>query len=191
MFIEKRREPVVVCAICGSDEDVVVATEADGERTATCTGRGHAEPRSWPVSAKVRVAPAPFFQRELGCALLGTIRCLGCWAEHGVVEHRFAVEHRRWYTELVEQFNHTANPGSRFHTRTASGHISLTLGALRDQGHLWRRKTEATGWWSFDHRISAWASQAVDPSAPILSWAGYAKSLGIDPKRWPLEDLTL
>lgn len=180
--------PEAHCASCGSDGDVVLEGAANGGDLATCIRREHLGPRTWQVPP-ARLDKARFFDRALGRALLLTVLRVGRWAEHGVIEHGFAKDNPAWYAGLVQRHGHTAQAGGHLHQHTASLRIAKTLGALRDQSLVQHRLTAATGRWEFDHTIGAWAPMNVPPSAPILTWAAYATSMGIDPQHWPLAEL--
>lgn len=171
-----------VCPICGYDDDVRVA-RVDDEWVMTCSSGGHPAYEWRPA----RPSDPRGYRTGLGMELGVYDTLIDCltdeMVEYGVVEHRFAQAAPEVYSSLVDRYGHRAVRPSKY---TASSFLG---GAL---GQLWREELvagvwgPATGYWSYNSGISAYARPETSEDVPILSWADFAtERLGVHPKDWP------
>jgi hypothetical protein len=162
-----------VCPICGYDDDVEIILAGD-EWVMTCASRSH-PPFEWrpkdqcykPLSLRTGIG------EELGVH----------GAEFGIVEYRFWERAPKTYLILVERYGHTVYGPSRYSTSAFLG------GAL---GQLWRKQlvdgvsVSATGYWSYNGTVGAYARKGTPHETPITSWQDFALgTLGVDPLDWP------
>jgi hypothetical protein len=178
--------PRQICPLCSSDE-YITEVEGPGLWRLTCTeGSTRDHPFSW-----VTTAQGPFdhtaqdgISAELGLYndLLGVVRRNGPWLEYGIVEYHYAVAHPVTYSRIVKDYGHVALAPKPY---TASSLIGAALGKLRRDGDLVYRPCKATGRWSYNSEISAWAT-APGPSEPaLLTWTDFAEQQGFSPECWP------
>jgi hypothetical protein len=171
-----------ICPLCAHDDAVKVA-RVDGEWLMYCEDESHPLFEWRPT---VSAAPVP---GRWGIAeQLGVYDVLrGCVdntiAEYGVIEHRFSVAAPETYEYLVKHYGHTAIAPSKY---TASAFLG---GAL---GQLWREDlvagiwVPATGYWSYNGRVGAYATaETFEDGGDVLTWADFAAGKGIDPDAWP------
>lgn len=146
----------VVCPVCGYDDDIQVTADTGVELTVTCLGGGSGHPQSWTQ----RRAHAPLQPTRDGLgAELGIYEDLhqvldpgDPYVEYGVVEHRYASLNRAAYDFLVARYSHTAYGPTRY---SASVFIGSALWTLQRGGFLERVDCPATGFWRYNHRLSA------------------------------------
>lgn len=91
----------------------------------------------------------------------------GRWVEYGVVERAFAAAHPSVWVHLVDLYGHTAKAPKQF---TVSSFLAKVLGSLRDSGDVDYRDGKASGRWSYNSRISWWASHPSGDWDDRLSW---------------------
>jgi hypothetical protein len=108
--------------------------------------------------------------------------------EFGIVEHRFAQVEREAYLELVDRYGHVQRDGQA--TNTASWMLGRALWALLRQGEVLRVPCAATGCWSYNRQMSAWALPPGPDEPTVLSWAEFAEEEGWSPRSWPALGIT-
>lgn len=175
-----------LCPLCGHDNYLEVTADTGTELEIMCRHRG--EGREWTTRQRRHHAPLGPTRGGYGEQLglyddLQEILVVGePYLEYGVVEHRYAEHNSAAYEELVGSYSHTAYGPTRY---SASVFIGRALWTLQREGVLERISCPATGYWEYNHRLSAWAKPPVQPDAGVLSWADFAFSIGAHPKDWP------
>jgi hypothetical protein len=172
-----------VCPICGYDDDVEIVL-ADDEWVMTCESRSH-PPFEWRPKEQYHkpLSPRSGIGEELG-VYDDLLECVhDGFAEYGIIEYRFWEHSPKTYLILVERYGHTVYGPSRY---TASAFLG---GAL---GQLWREQlvdgvsVSATGYWSYNGTVGAYARMETPHDTPITSWQDFARdTLGVDPLDWP------
>jgi hypothetical protein len=173
-----------VCPICGYDDDVETIL-ADDEWVMTCESHNH-PPFEWRPKEQYR-KPLSGGRTGIGEELGVYADLLDCvddgFAEFGIVEYRFWERAPKTYTILVERYGHTVYGPSKYTTSKFLG------GAL---GQLWRERlvdgvwAPATGYWSYNRVVGAYARMGTPHDTPITSWQDFALgTLGVDPLDWP------
>lgn len=171
-----------LCPLCGRDDDVTLV-HVDGLWVMSCADRQHL-PFEWrPKEQHAR--PGSYrtgIGEELGVYddLLACVH--GGLAEYGVIEQRFSVQAPRTYRHLVDRYGHTAQGPSRY---TASAFLGGALGALWREGSVDGVWGPATGYWSYNGQVGAYAPTGTAEDGPILSWVEHAVRLGCAPGDWP------
>jgi hypothetical protein len=102
--------------------------------------------------------------------------------EWGIIEHCYAELRPSIYRELVSRYSHTALGPTHY---SVSAFLSLAASKLAGQGHLTLRFVAATGYWSYNSVISAFALSPANDNAPTRSWEQFARERGFDPLDWP------
>ncbi len=155
-----------VCPICAYDDDVDIVL-ADDEWVMTCTSRSH-PPFEWRPTEQYykQLSPRSGIGEDLGVYDV-LLECVdGSFAEFGVIEYHFW-ERDRGRTPFW--WNATATR----HTGPASTpHLHFRAGAL---GQLWRERLvdgvwgPATGYWSYNGVVGAYARMGTPHQPPLLS----------------------
>ena len=175
-----------VCPICASDEDYSVEVEGPGLWRLTCARARSDHPYSWVTTGQGALdhSGEDGVAASLGLYddLLAVISHTDPWLEYGIVEYRYALAVPDTYRHLVDQYGHVAIAPKRY---TASAFIGAALGKLRRETDLAYKPCTATGRWSYNGQISAWATNPGPADPAILTWAAFAVSSGFDPETWP------
>ena len=88
-------------------------------------------------------------------------------AEYGVIEHRFSVAAPETYEYLVKHYGHTAIAPSKY---TASAFLGGALGrAARREDLVAGIWVPATGYWSYNGRVGAYATAKPSRTAVTSS----------------------
>jgi hypothetical protein len=175
-----------VCPLCALDDDELVTwmPDAPGLWRYTCTN--HTPPYTWLTAGQGAFddTGSSGIAEDLGVYddLLAVFAEPGPYFEWGIVEHRYAQKRRDVYAELVSKYSHTALGPTQY---SASAFPRLAAGKLAREGHLALRWIPATGYWSYNGTISAFALAPASDDAPVLSWSDYATTEGFDPRDWP------
>ncbi|MGZ4790362.1 MAG: hypothetical protein ACXWBO_00740 [Ilumatobacteraceae bacterium] len=106
----------------------------------------------------------------------------GPFLEWGIVEHLYAQRNPATYRELVDRYSHTAYGPTQY---SASAFLGRAAGQLASDGHLMVRFENATGYWSYNGVISAFALPPGPDDAAITTWADFAIHEGFAPDDWP------
>ena len=172
-----------VCPICAYDDDVDIVL-ANDEWVMTCTSCSH-PPFEWRPTEQYykQLSPRSGIEEELGVYDI-LLECVdGSFAEFGIIEYHIWERAPRTYTILAERYGHTAYGPSKY---TASAFLG---GAL---GQLWRERLvdgvwgPATGYWSYNGVVGAYARMGTPHDTPIASWQDFARTtLRLDPDDWP------
>jgi hypothetical protein len=175
-----------VCPLCGYDDYLLVTIDTGIELGITCDHGGKGKPRQW--TQRRHHAPLRLPRSGLGEELglyddLQEILVVGePYLEYGIVEHRYAAHNPAAYADLVGRYSHTRFGPTRY---SASVFIGRALWTLHREGVLDRMDGLATGYWDYNHRLSAWARPPVPEDAGVVTWAEFAEMQGFDPKDWP------
>lgn len=183
-----------VCPLCGLDDDVVFEPDESGAPVFVCRAGGDLHPYEWRVPTldpTAVLSPRTGVGEELGVYDdLPTVLIPGePFVEYGVVEHRYARQYPKPYRELLERYGHTAIEPKRY---TASAFLGRALGTLFHEGTLaCRYAVPATGRWSYNSDISAWAlpGRGAEENDRVVSWVEFAEQEGFDPETWPALDV--
>lgn len=176
-----------VCSLCGFDDYLVVTVDTGAELGLTCDQGGKHPAQQWTQRrhhAPLRL-PRGGLGEELGLYddLQEVLGVGGPYLEYGVVEHLYAEHNPAAYAELVDRFSHTRYGPTRY---SVSVFIGRALWTLHREGVLERRDCPATGYWDYNHQLSAWARPPVAADAQILTWADFAGQQGFAVKDWPV-----
>jgi hypothetical protein len=177
--------------LCVQDDRVVVEAEGEGLFRFTCIDETQdMHPFVWWTrhGVKLHGLPQEGVGYDLGVyeTLLGLFTPQDGYLEYGVVEDRFAASDPVAYRRLVDRYSHTAK--ERPLDYSASAFLASALGLLGREGLLRYRSTKATGYWSYNSRVFAWAVPGVDTATPTTTWVEVATERGIDPGDWPALD---
>lgn len=182
--------PNQVCPLCGYDDYVIAMPVGQpGEWDFTCTGTtGHTAPYTWHVTAQHDFVGREGITAELGVYddLLSCLHPGDPWVEHGVVEHRYKqLRPDVYFGELIPTYGHVAQGPKRY---TVSVFLARALSQLLHEGAVGWQYAAATGFWSYNTRISFWSLFPTSATENRLTWESYAKDRGIDPVTWDLND---
>lgn len=176
-----------VCPLCALPDYLTWEVEAPGLWRYTC-GNPQCGGYSWPTTGRDPLKTGSYdgIAADLGIKedLLDVIGRESRWLEYGVVEYLYAVENPTHYRQLVQMFSHTAI--ERPIQNSASAFIGTCLGILEQEGRLAKRTCRATGYWSYNTTVTAWAPRGNSLDAPIRAWAEFAIRQGLNPEEWTL-----
>ena len=191
---------ITTCPDCFMADDVTSDVDyMTHEWVFTCHGNKHGDiPFIWrktpPADQSGKQYRDGYFA-ELGVydVLLKCIKPDDPWVEYGIVEDRFRRLDPDLYAKLVGEFSHSARHWKRggpdlnpVRIQTVSMRLSRALGVLRSEGLISFMNASATGYWDYLDNVSHWAPVPAPLADQMLTWATYAKALGIDPEKWVL-----
>jgi hypothetical protein len=178
-----------VCALCGHDDEVAIMPSPDGGSWQyTCPpGPHHAELHVWTVAE-----PTTFIGRDGVTAEFGLYDDLPAlvvsgepWVEYGLVEHRYKLAHPQTYNALLDRYGHRAKQPKPF---TMSAFIAGALGQLAREGVLAYKWGPATGYWSYNGKVSYWAVPPAPAESRTVTWKEFADGdPSLDASAWRLD----
>ena len=175
--------PNQVCPICAHDDDIETVFVA-GEWIRTCKDLSHL-PFEWrptveqPWLGTYRTGVGI----ELGVYEDLLLSVVDCWSEYGVIEYRYSKIAPQAYRELVKRYGHTAQGPTKY---SASAFLGGALGQLYREELIEGVWGPATGYWSYNSQVGAYAPLGTAESDHILTWEDYAeKTVSADPFDWP------
>jgi hypothetical protein len=175
-----------VCPLCALDDPDLVSFAVEGPELWRFTCVNHRPAYSWVTSGDSAVDEigGQGIAAELGVYddLLSLFATPGPFQEWGIVEHRYAELRPTIYRDLVSRYSHTALGPTKYST---SAFLGQAAGTLARQEHLALRFVDATGYWSYNGRISAFTLSPAAPDAALVSWAQFAREGGFSPLDWP------
>ena len=172
-----------VCQQCGHDDDVELLA-VDEVWTFICSNEGHPVYQWQPTAGNSGLLSG---RSGLGEELGVYDDLLVCvkegLAEYGVIEHRFAEYKPKTYDFLVRRYGHRALKPKRY---TASAFLGSALGQLWREDAVEGVWVDATGYWSYNHRINAYGPPGTPEDSDVLTWATFAvETLGCKATDWP------
>lgn len=173
-----------VCPLCSFDDDVELVGRIDGVTTLVCQAARDDHPYRWEVTPGGFVhTTGNQLAREIGLYenLLEVVDSHDRYLEHGIIEYRYAIAHPKSYELLVKHHGHTALGSSGY---SASNYIGKTLGSMCDR-RLQGIEVKATGYWSYNGRVWAYAPTPGPSDGAVLQWDEYARSIDVGPDDWP------
>ncbi|HUR78558.1 MAG TPA: hypothetical protein VMZ22_11460 [Acidimicrobiales bacterium] len=200
--------PVTIpCTSCFR-ADEVTAVVKDGKWVYTCTDH-RPEPHVWIVdppeppakktAPKVSPASPARYLESVGAneVLAACLRADDPWVEYGVVEDRFRRAEPELYAHLVETYSHSARSAERGGpdvdkvSKTLSSRLAQALGRLATKGVVSKApaRREATGYWSYNGKVSYWGPNPAPESDAAITWEQYATDADdLDPAAWTLPE---
>jgi hypothetical protein len=177
---------ILLCPLCGDEEEVQRLPAGDGAWQYECTRRSKWHPDQQPYRWTARDTASPTAtgggsvrDTTLGAALLACVLPGEPWVEYGIVEHRCAENHPAAFRKLVLEKGHRwwspdgvkkTHPNVRRDDMTASRYLVRTLSALAAAGALTRQFSRGTGTWAYNSTISYWALPPAPPADRQLSY---------------------
>jgi hypothetical protein len=181
-----------VCPTCTVDDDDLLAWEVEGPGLwrYTCSNNRPDHPFTWLTTGRDRLNESGHegLSNELGIYddLLSCFTAGDPWLEYGVVEYRYAKTNQQAYKHLVELYSHTELGPTRY---SASAFIGAALGHLGREGLLVRRPCRATGFWSYNGTLNAWALPPGRGPDDETTWEAFAAGFPEGASSWPLDEL--
>jgi len=194
------RPTTIPCEKCFFTQDVTQEVNyLTGMWDYACSNPVHGEtPYIWsviPPSNAETSASRDSFLDGLGIYddLLLCIHAGDPWLEYGVIEDRYRRDNPDEYAQLIEKYSHSARNSTRggpdvqpSRSRKTSSRLSGALSVLAKAGLIDRAFGPASGYWSYNPRISRWAPLPSPAKEDLLTWSEYAAGEGLDPTRWEL-----
>jgi hypothetical protein len=175
-----------VCPLCALDDDDLMSWQLEAPGLWRFTCMNHTPAYSWLTTGTSTVDEkgGEGIAHELGVYddLLALFTEPGPYLEWGIVEHRYAERRPAAYKDLVERYSHTAFGPTQY---SASAFLGLAAGRLAREGHLALRFVDATGYWEYNGKISAFCLAPAAEDASLVTWESYAREHGCDPLDWP------
>lgn len=189
---------IVTCENCFRADEVTVEEDyLTNEWVYTCNAHDP-EPHVWRKPAPTKPAANVFPDgrlEELGVYEI-LDQCIDSddpWMEWGVIEDRFRRRDPELYALLIEEYSHSARDYRRggpdknpTNTRKLSNRLAQAVRVLARDGHLEGRFGPATGYWSYNTRVSHWAPNPAPDDDDLLTWEKYAMERSLDPTVWEL-----